>query len=114
MSKKRILISLALVLAVGLILFPIPAFAADGADVAGAATSAYTSYIQPQIKSIVNGVVFRVIDVILLVSVIVRLAMSIYSYRHNGNQFEWHLLLGLFCGLIVSLTAPLWIWNIIK
>lgn len=114
MSKKRMLISSAFVLATGLILFPVPAFAADGTDVAGAVTSAYTSYVQPQIKSMVNGVVFPVVSLILGIIMVVKLAMSVYNYRHNGNQFEWHLVFGLFCGLIISLTAPLWIWNIIK
>lgn len=113
MSKKGKFTAWMSALIFSLALFPAPAFATD-TDVAGVVTSAYSTYIQPQIKSLVNGVVFPLIDIILVVSVIVRLCMSIYSYRHNGNQFEWHILLGLFCGLIVSLTAPLWIWKIIN
>jgi hypothetical protein len=46
--------------------------------------------------------------------IIIRAAMSGYSYKHNGNQFEWHILAILVGGLIISLTAPLWIWNLIK
>jgi len=29
------------------------------------------------------------------------------------TDFEWHIPAIIFCSLVVSLTAPLWIWNII-
>lgn len=113
MNKRKFLVLFVAFLVSGLIFFSVPAFA-DSPDVANAVTSAYTSYIQPQIKAVVNNVVFRIIDIILLVSLIAKLSMSVYSYRHNGNQFEWHAVFFLFCGLILSLTAPLWIWSVIK
>lgn len=105
---------MALVFVFGLIAFPAPALAAGSADVAGAVTSAYNSYVQPQIKSLVNGVIFPIISILLAAILVAKIAVSAYSYKHNGNQFEWHVAFGLFCGLIVSLTAKLWIWNVIK
>lgn len=116
MFKKKNLkffAALLITLACGL-MFTCPAFAKTNTDVAGAVTSAYTTYMQPQIKDIFNNVIFRIIDIALVAVIIIRAAMSGYSYKHNGNQFEWHILAILVGGLIISLTAPLWIWNLIK
>lgn len=84
MKKKsmRILLclTLALVLTAG---FSVTAFAAG--DVAGAIENTWTA-AQTQIKTVVNNVVFPVIDMILAI---------------------------LFACLIFTLTAPLYIWSIL-
>ena len=59
---------------------------ADG-DVAGAVESTWNS-AQSQIKTIVNNVVFPVIDVILAILLFAKLATSYLDYRKHG-QFEW-------------------------
>ena len=66
---------------------------ADG-DVAGAVESTWNS-AQSQIKTIVNNVVFPVIDVILAIllfakaiAFFVKLALTYFEYRKHG-QFEW-------------------------
>jgi FtsH-binding integral membrane protein len=113
MKNRKIIAAFLLAIIAGCMFFSTPAMAAD-TDVAGAVTSAYNSYVQPQVKSMVNGVVFPLLAIILGIAMVVRLCMSIYAYKHNGNQFEWHMIFGLFCALIVALTAKLWIWNIIR
>lgn len=114
LNKKRnklFLVFLLTALITGVFL-TVPAFAA-GTDVAGAVTNAYNSYVQPQVKDIVDNVILRGIDIILIVIIIVRLAMSGYSYKRNGNDFQWHLAAILGLGLIICLSAPSWIWNVV-
>ena len=83
---------------------------ADG-DVAGAVESTWNS-AQSQIKTIVNNVVFPVIDVILAILLFAKLGMLYSDYRKHG-QIEWTAPAILFGCLIFTLTAPLYLWSIV-
>ena len=106
--KKKYLIIPIITIAV-MMLFTVTAYA-DG-DVAGAVESTWGS-AQSQIKTIVNNVVFPVIDVVLAVLLFVKLALSYMDYRKHG-QFEWTAPAILFGCLLFSLTAPLYLWSIV-
>ena len=106
--KKKYLIIPIITIAV-MMLFTMTAYA-DG-DVAGAVESTWGS-AQSQIKTIVNNVVFPVIDVVLAVLLFVKLALSYMDYRKHG-QFEWTAPAILFGCLLFSLTAPLYLWSIV-
>ena len=81
---------------------------ADG-EVAGAVESTWNA-AKGQIKTIVNNVVFPVVDVILAILLFVKIATSYMDYRKHG-QFEWTAPAILFGCLIFSLTAPLYLWS---
>ena len=87
----------------------IPAFAAG--DVAGAVESTWNA-AKSQIQTVVNNVVFPVVDMILAILFFVKVATSYFEYRKHG-QFEMAAPCILFACLIFSLTAPLYIWSII-
>lgn len=106
--KKKIFIVL-ITIAVMTSICSLTAFA-DG-DVAGAVESTWNS-AQSQIKTIVNNVVFLVIDVILAILLFAKLATSYLDYRKHG-QFEWAAPAILFGCLLFSLTAPLYMWSIV-
>ena len=89
--------------------FAMPA-AATG-DVAGAVQSTWTT-AQSQIKTVVNNVVFPVIDVILAVLFFVKISTSYFDYRKHG-QFEFAAPAILFACLVFTLTAPLYIWGVV-
>lgn len=80
-------------------------------DVAGAIEQTWDT-AKTQIKSVVNNVVFPVIDLVLAVCFFAKLAMTYMDYRKHG-QFEWTAPAILFASLVFSLTAPLYIWGII-
>ena len=80
-------------------------------DVAGAIQGTWDS-AKEQIKMVVNNVVFPVIDLILAVLFFVKLAMAYMDYRKHG-QFEWTAPAILFGTLVFSLTAPLYVWQVI-
>lgn len=84
---------------------------ADG-DVAGAVESTWNS-AQSQIKTIVNNVVFPVIDVILAVLLFVKISMAYMDYRKHG-QFEWTPIAIIFGCLLFALTAPLYVWSVVE
>lgn len=106
--KKKIFIVL-ITIAVMTSICSLTAFA-DG-DVAGAVESTWNS-AQSQIKTIVNNVVFPVIDVILAILLFVKLGMLYSDYRKHG-QIEWTAPAILFGCLIFTLTAPLYLWSIV-
>lgn len=81
------------------------------ADVAGAVQSTWDS-AKGQIKTIVNNVVFPVIDVILAILLFVKISTVYMDYRKHG-QLEWSGPAILFGCLIFSLTAPLYVWSIV-
>ena len=81
-------------------------------DVAGAVTITWNS-AKTQIKSIVDNVVFPVIDVILAVLLFVKIAMAYSDYRKHG-QLEWSPIAIIFFCLLFSLTAPLYIWSVVS
>lgn len=76
-------------------------------DVAGAVTSTWTT-ARSQVVSVVNNVVFLVIDVILAVLLFVKSSLAYMDYRKHG-QFEWTPIAIIFGCLIFALTAPLYI-----
>lgn len=88
----------------------VTAFAASG-DVAGAVQSTWNA-AKVQIKSMVNNVVFPVIDLVLAVCFFAKVALVYMDYRKHG-QLEWTPPAILFATLVFALTAPLYIWDII-
>lgn len=80
-------------------------------DVAGAVQSTWDS-AKSQIRTIVDNVVFPVIDVVLAILLFAKLATAYMDYRKHG-QFEWAAPAILFGCLLFSLTAPLYLWSIV-
>lgn len=80
-------------------------FAAGSADVAGAITSTWDG-MKGQIKTIVNDVVFPILDGVLGILLIVFITKSAISYKRNG---EFDIIAPAVClgGLLFVLTAPL-------
>ena len=83
---------------------------ADG-EVAGAVESTWNA-AKGQIKTIVNNVVFPAIDMILAIFFFVKLGTAYFDYRKT-SQFEWTAPAILFACLVFTLTAPLYIWDIV-
>lgn len=81
-------------------------------SISGALQDAFTSTIQPEVKGIVNNVVFPIIDAVLIVVFIIRLVFVWRSYK-QGHDFEWGALAILFVALVICLSAPTWIWSVI-
>ena len=65
-----------------------------------------------QIKTVVNNVVFPAIDLILAVLFFVKVGTAYMDYRKHG-QIEWAPPVILFVCLIFTLTAPLYVWDIV-
>ena len=65
-----------------------------------------------QIKTVVNTVVFPVIDLILAVFFFIKLGMAYFDYKKHG-QFEWAAPAILFACLVFTLTAPTYLWTIL-
>lgn len=108
-NKARII--LAVVTVVMLVsALSVTAFAASG-DVAGAIQNTWNS-AKTQIKSVVNNVVFPVIDLVLAVLFFAKVALAYMDYSKHG-QFEFTAPAILFATLVFSLSAPLYIWSII-
>lgn len=107
-KMKKLLCVLTVVLLV-VCCFALPA-AATG-DVAGAVQSTWTK-AQSQIKSIVNNVVFPVIDVVLAILFFAKISTAYFDYRKHG-QFEFAAPAILFACLVFTLTAPLYIWGVV-
>lgn len=105
---KILLAALSIILLVSVM--SVTAFAAKG-DVAGAVQSTWNA-AKVQIKSVVNNVVFPVIDLVLAVCFFAKVALVYMDYRKHG-QIEWTPPAILFATLLFALTAPLYIWNII-
>lgn len=110
MNKKwtRILVCAAMV-ALIFTVSAVPAFAAG--DVAGAIEQTWNT-AKAQIQTVVNNVVFPVVDMILAILFFVKVGTSYFEYRKHG-QFEFAAPCILFACLIFSLTAPLYIWTIL-
>ena len=84
---------------------------ADG-DVSGAIQSTWND-AKSQIKSIVDNVVFPVVDVVLVILLFVKIATLYLDYRKHG-QFEGTPVAIIFGCLLFSLTAPLYIWSVVN
>ncbi len=110
MNKKivRVLLCVALVTII-ISAFSMTAFAAG--DVAGAIESTWNT-AKEQVKTVVNNVVFPVVDMILAILFFVKVGTAYFDYRKHG-QFEFTAPAILFACLIFTLTAPLYIWTII-
>ena len=90
-----------------------PAFAASsgGSGVADVVESTWKD-AAGQIKTVVDNVVFPVIDMILAVLFFVKVGGAYFDYRKHG-QLEFTAPAILFACLIFTLTAPLYIWTIL-
>ncbi len=80
-------------------------------DVSGAIQSTWND-AKSQIKSIVDNVVFPVLDVVLVILLFVKIGTLYMEYRKHG-QFEWTPVAIIFGCLLFTLTAPLYIWNVV-
>ena len=87
----------------------VPAFAAG--DVAGAIEGTWNT-AKTQIQTVVNNVVFPVVDMILAILFFVKVGTSYFEYHKHG-QLEFTAPAILFACLIFTLTAPLYIWTIL-
>lgn len=92
-------------------LMTVPCLADGNGDVAGAVEATWNS-AKGQVKTITNNVIFPVIDMILAILFFVKIGTAYFDYRKHG-QFEFAAPCILFACLIFTLTAPLYIWNII-
>ncbi|BAL01467.1 hypothetical protein OBV_42680 [Oscillibacter valericigenes Sjm18-20] len=110
MKIRRILSILCVVLLLSCI-FGTTAYAAGSGDVAGAIEGTWND-ASSQIKTVVNKVVFPAIDLILAVFFFAKLGTAYFDYRKHG-QFEWAAPAILFACLVFTLTAPLYIWQIL-
>lgn len=111
MKMKKVKLALMLCMAFLIAgMYCAPAYAATG-DVAGAIEGTWTT-ASAQIKTVVNKVVFPAIDLILAVFFFAKLGTAYFDYRKHG-QFEWAAPAILFACLVFTLTAPLYIWQIL-
>ena len=107
--KKRML-AVFLVVTMLLSMIPVTAFAAG--DVAGAIEQTWNT-AKGQVQTVVNNVVFPVVDMILAILFFVKLGTAYFDYRKHG-QFEFAAPAILFACLIFTLTAPLYICTILQ
>jgi len=81
-------------------------------DVAGAVEGTWNQ-AKSQIKTVTNNVIFPVIDVVLAILLFVNIGLMYMEYRKRG-QIEWTPIAIIFGCLLFSLTAPMYIWNIVN
>lgn len=111
MKKKMIrIISVAMIMIVAMTAMSVCAFA-DG-DVAGAIEGTWKT-ASGQIKTVVDNVIFPVIDLVLAVFFFAKLGLAYFDYRKSGH-FEWAAPAILFACLVFTLTAPTYVWKIIN
>lgn len=110
--KKRIvrLFTMAGVMMLLAAFMAIPASAA-ASNVSGAIEGTWNA-AKGQVQTIVNNVVFPVIDMILAVLLFVKIATAYMDYRKHG-QFEFTAPAILFACLLFALMAPSYIWSIL-
>lgn len=84
-TKKKVIVLLVMALFM-IAMMSVTAFAAEG-DVAGAVEDTWIA-ARGQIKSVVNKVIFPVIDLVLAVLFFIKVATAYLDYRKHG-QFEW-------------------------
>jgi hypothetical protein len=111
MKKYMKILSIVLLVATFMAAISVTAFAAPTGDVAGAIEGTWNeaSY---QIKTVVNKVVFPAIDLVLAVFFFAKMGTAYFDYRKSG-QFEWAAPAILFACLVFTMTAPLYIWQIL-
>jgi len=110
LKKYKYLLLFVLTVAIVCIM-SVSAFAAGTGDVAGAIEGTWND-ASVQIKTVVNKVVFPAIDLILAVFFFAKVGTAYFDYRKHG-QFEWSGPAILFACLVFTLTAPLYIWQIL-
>ena len=110
-GKTRKILSMFLVVMLVLALVTIPCLADGNGDVAGAVESTWKD-AKEQVKAITNNVIFPVLDMILTILFFVKIGGAYFDYRKHG-QFEFAAPCILFACLLFTLTAPLYIWNIL-
>ena len=108
-TKKKVIVLLVMALFM-VAMMSITAFAAEG-DVAGAVEDTWIA-ARGQIKTVVNSVIFPVIDLVLAVLFFIKVATAYLDYRKHG-QFDWTAPAILLGTLVFSLTCPLYIWKIL-
>ena len=108
-TKKKVIVLLVMALFM-VAMMSITVFAAEG-DVAGAVEDTWIA-ARGQIKTVVNNVIFPVIDLVLAVLFFIKVATAYLDYRKHG-QFEWTAPAILLGTLVFSLTCPLYIWKIL-
>lgn len=132
MKKRNKIILCAIISVILIMLCSIPTFAAsagggansggiaggsassgeiEAGNVAGAVENTWND-AKGQIKQVVNNVLFPVVDMILAIMFFVKLGTAYFDYRKHG-QFEFVAPCILFACLVFTLTAPLYIWDII-
>lgn len=89
--------------------FCMPAFASG--DVSGVIEDTWDA-ARGQLQEVVDNVVFPVLDVILAILFFVKIGTTYFEYKKHG-QVEFTAPAILFASLIFTLTAPMYIWNII-
>lgn len=109
-NRKRLFVAFVLTL-IMVCMLGTTAMAAGTGDVAGAIEGTWND-ASAQIKTVVNNVVFPAIDLILAVFFFAKLGMAYFDYRKHG-QFEWSGPAILFACLVFTLTAPLYVWQIL-
>lgn len=110
MKKKPLKIVICIMTVAAIIsMFSVTAFAAG--DVATAIEQTWNQ-AQGQVRTVVNNVVFPVVDMILAILFFIKLGTAYFDYRKHG-QFEFTAPAILFACLIFTLTAPLYIWSIL-
>lgn len=110
MKRKHTKILLCMITIILLIIISaVPSFAAG--NVAGAIENTWNT-AKGQIQTVVNNVVFPVIDMILAILFFVKIGTAYMDYRKHG-QIEFTAPAILFACLIFTLTAPLYIWSIL-
>ncbi len=108
-TRNKILLCMALVIVIASLL-SVTAFAAPG-DVAQAIEQTWLT-AKVQVQTVVNNVVFPVVNMILAILFFVKLGTAYFDYRKHG-QFEFAAPAILFACLLFTLTAPLYIWTIL-
>lgn len=111
MNNKKLFKVLLCVLVVTITTACLSIIAFAAGDVASAIEGTWNA-AQAQIKTVVNNVVFPVVDMILAILFFVKVGTSYFEYRKHG-QFEFTAPAILFACLIFTLTAPLYIWSIL-
>ena len=114
MEKKWKRILLFAVLTVLVLCVCGPSVSAMGLTVGTVATAIENTWTaaKSQIQTVVNNVVFPVIDMVLAILLFVKLGTAYFDYRKHG-QFEFTAPAMLFACLLFTLTAPLYIWSIL-
>jgi hypothetical protein len=94
-------------------LLAVPAFASSG-GAGGVSTAIEGTWdtAKTEVKTVVDNVVFPVLDLVLAVLFFVKLGGSYFEYRKHG-QFEIVGPAILFACLLFTLTAPTYLWGIL-